>query len=209
MRSEQSFPQQDQESSFLTTFKAQESGNFCMSSYIFLHTPRLTLRHYTMDDLDRLHVLNTDEEVMKYIRPIQTDIDKTQRDLVKMLSYYGQEETVGYLAAEERETGAFIGSFALRDLDGTDKVELGYRLHKAYWGKGYATEGSQALIKYAFTEWKIPELVAVVRPEHVASQRVLEKCGFKYLRLAYYYRTHVRYYQMLAKEWTRTQALNS
>lgn len=173
-----------------------------MNPNVFLHTPRLTLRYYTMDDLDRLHALNTDEEVMRYIRPIQTNLDKTRRDLVKMLSYYDQGQPVGYLAAELRETGEFIGSFALRDLDGTDKIELGYRLHQAYWAKGYATEGSQALITHAFTKENMTELVAVVRPEHVASQRVLEKCGFKYLRLAYYYRTHVRYYHMLATDWS-------
>lgn len=180
-----------------------------MSSYVFLHTRRLTLRHYTLDDLERLHALNTDEEVMRFIRPVQTSLDKTRRDLLKMLSYYEGDQTVGYLAAEVRATGEFIGSFALRDLDGTDKVELGYRLHKAFWGQGYATEGSMALVKHAFTELQIPELVAVVRPEHISSQRVLEKCGFKYLRLAYYYRTHVRYYQSLASDWFQTQDLNA
>lgn len=176
-----------------------------MDSHVFLTTDRLILRYYKQEDLDILHALNTDADVMKYIRPIQESRQQTQRDLDKMLTYYDDEDTIGYLAAEERATGAFIGSFALRDLDGTDKTELGYRLHKAFWGKGYATEGSQALIQYAFEKLNLKDLVAVVKPEHVASQRVLEKCGFEYQRLAFYYRTQVRYYELHKTRWELAQ----
>ena len=58
-------------------------------------------------------------------------------------------------------------------------IELGYRLRKASWGKGYATEGSKALILKGFSELGTQRVVAVALAANVASVRVMEKVGLK------------------------------
>ncbi len=89
----------------------------------------------------------------------------------------------GFWAAEERGTGAFVGWFCLRSTGATtDEVALGYRLRRAMWGKGYATEGVQALIDRGFGEWGIRRVVATTYEENRASRRVMEKVGMKFVR---------------------------
>jgi RimJ/RimL family protein N-acetyltransferase len=84
------------------------------------------------------------------------------------------------MAAHEHDTGAFIGWFGFFD-EGDGVAELGYRLARAFWGKGYATEGVRALVAMAFATG-----FTVVRAETMAvnagSRRVMEKAGMQYVR---------------------------
>ncbi len=66
--------------------------------------------------------------------------------------------------------------------DPLDDPELGYRLKRSAWGKGYATEGSQALIDKAFSELGVQRVMALTYSEHVASRRVMEKVGMRLVR---------------------------
>lgn len=68
------------------------------------------------------------------------------------------------------------------DVEGTDEVELGYGLHTQYWGRGLATEVAKKLLALGRKELRLPTLVAITRPENLASQRVLEKTGLVYER---------------------------
>jgi len=61
-------------------------------------------------------------------------------------------------------------------------LELGYRLHKNYWNKGYATEVSKAVCDWAFDRFPIDRIVAFTNPDNIGSQRVLEKVGFQYIQ---------------------------
>jgi RimJ/RimL family protein N-acetyltransferase len=63
-----------------------------------------------------------------------------------------------------------------------DEVELGYRLRRSAWGKGYATEGSRALIRKGFTELGVRRVVAETMAVNTASRRVMEKAGLRYVR---------------------------
>ena len=56
--------------------------------------------------------------------------------------------------------------------------DLGYRFTQKYWGKGYATEASAALMDYAFNKLKIPCVYALIEADNLKSRRVLEKVGF-------------------------------
>ena len=69
------------------------------------------------------------------------------------MSFYARADGYGHWAAIEKATGEFIGRFSLCPDEGDlEKVELGYRLRRSAWGKGYATEGSQALVDKGFSE---------------------------------------------------------
>ncbi|WP_285568931.1 GNAT family N-acetyltransferase [Actinoallomurus iriomotensis] len=85
----------------------------------------------------------------------------------------------GYWAAEERSTGRFLGWFHFRPAkNGPDgEIELGYRLRRPAWGRGYATEGSRALIHKGFTELGVERVVAETMAVNLASRRVMEKSG--------------------------------
>ena len=90
----------------------------------------------------------------------------------------------GTFAAHEKATGAFIGWFHLRPEDGhDDEPELGYRLKRDAWGKGYATEGSRALVDTAFADLGATRVWASAMAVNTASRRVMEKAGLRFVRL--------------------------
>jgi RimJ/RimL family protein N-acetyltransferase len=151
-----------------------------------LETERLTLRQFTPDDADNLVELDGDPEVMRYInggRPTSRE-EIECRELPAFLEYYARSDRYGFWAAVEKATGDFIGWFHLRPRpDGAaDEPELGYRLRRPAWGKGYATEGSRALIERAFTDLGAQRVWAETLTVNTASRRVMEKSGLKYVR---------------------------
>lgn len=89
----------------------------------------------------------------------------------------------GIWAVIERSTGEFIGRFSLRLVEGDlTKIELGYRLRPSAWGKGYATEGSLALVDKGFSELGSERIFATTMTVNAASRRVMEKAGLRYVR---------------------------
>lgn len=150
---------------------------------VFLSTERLFLRRFTLDDASLLYALDSDPEVMRYISKGEaTPLERIEKDVLpRMLAYYERYDHLGFWAAHERASEAFIGWFHLRpDRFVPEERELGYRLMRRFWGKGYATEGSKALIHRAFTAWDIDKVVASTLIENTASQRVMEKCGLRF-----------------------------
>ena len=161
----------------------------------FLETQRLTLRRFTEADLDRLHALDSDPVVMRYVIPPRT-FEQTQAYLRSILDDYEQDPTTGRWIVSERTGQDFVGVALLKKLEGTDEDEIGYRFFQDAWGKGYATEVMQALIGYAFRQLRRPRVVAVANPANRASWRVMEKCGLHFVRLAHVYNTDVKYYAL-------------
>ena len=152
---------------------------------VFLETERLALRRFTMADADNLARLDADPEVMRFVSGgIPTSRDDIENQfLPAFLGYYERYREYGFWAAVEKPTGDFLGWFHFRPREGSPpgEVELGYRLAKSAWGRGYATEGSRALIRRGFTESGVLRVTAEAAAANVASRRVMEKAG---LRLA-------------------------
>lgn len=151
-----------------------------------LTTERLILRQFTNDDADLLVELDSDPEVVHFITggrvtPRSEIVDEV---LPNWLAYYRRSEHLGFWAAEERSTGDFLGWFHLRPGAGQpdSEPELGYRLRRSAWGKGYATEGSQGLIDKGFGEDGLERVVAETMVAHAASRRVMERCGMRAVR---------------------------
>jgi RimJ/RimL family protein N-acetyltransferase len=154
---------------------------------VFLETQRLVLRRLTDADVDNLTDLDSDPDVTFFInggRP--TPREEVERDeLPALLRYYERYPGYGFWAAAERETGAFLGWFHLRpppEGGSPDEPELGYRLKRSAWGKGYATEGSRALIDKAFRELGARRVFAQTMAVNTASRRVMEKAGLRFVR---------------------------
>jgi RimJ/RimL family protein N-acetyltransferase len=154
--------------------------------HVFLETERLVLRRFTEDDVDHLVELDGDPQVMHFInggRPtpraeIETDV------LPAFLGYYERFAGYGFWAAVEKSSGLFVGWFHFRPAKEAppDEVELGYRLRRSAWGRGYATEGSRALIDKGFAELGVERVVAYTMVVNVASRRVMEKAGLRFVR---------------------------
>lgn len=146
----------------------------------YLATERLTLRPFSADEADLLIELDSDPEVMRYLsggEPTPPEVVR-ERDLPSLLRGYDRwDGRFGVFAAHEKDSGAFVGWFCLRPEPGgpTDEVELGYRLRQDAWGKGYATEGSRALLDKAFTELDVRVVWGATMFLNRASQKVMEK----------------------------------
>jgi RimJ/RimL family protein N-acetyltransferase len=157
-----------------------------VNAQVFLETERLTLRRFTAGDVDDLVELDSDPAVMLYInggRP--TPRDEIENDVLPaFLAYYERYAGYGFWAAVEKSTGEFVGWFHFRPAEGSPagEVELGYRLRASAWGKGYATEGSRALIEKGFAELGVERVFATTMTVNVGSRRVMEKAGLKFVR---------------------------
>jgi ribosomal-protein-alanine N-acetyltransferase len=142
-----------------------------------LLTPRLRLRPLVADDLDDLVAVYTHPLVAAWIGPHSRE--RVEEELHRHIGYqarYGWS----FWAVEERATGRFIGDCGLQPLEGHGpEVELGYDLHPDAWGRGLGTEAARATVDAAFGPLGLDHLVAVVRPEHAASRRVLENAGLR------------------------------
>jgi RimJ/RimL family protein N-acetyltransferase len=153
---------------------------------VFLETERLVLRQFTLDDVDNLVELDSDPGVMHFITGGRaTPREEIENDLLPwVLHYYERGGRYGFWAAIEKSTGKFLGWFHFRPEDGhpSDEPELGYRLRRSAWGRGYATEGSRALIRKGFTELGVARVVANAMAVHTASRRVMEKTGLTLVR---------------------------
>lgn len=154
--------------------------------HVFLETERLILRQFTANDVDHLVELDGDPDVMHFITGGRaTPRDEMERDVLPaFLRHYERFAGYGFWAAMEKSTGEFLGWFHFRPKDRSplDEVELGYRLRKSAWGKGYATEGSRALIRKGFTELGVGRVVAETMAVNMASRRVMEKAGLRFVR---------------------------
>jgi RimJ/RimL family protein N-acetyltransferase len=157
-----------------------------LNDAVFLETQRLVLRRFSIADADNLVLLDADPDVMHFVTGgISTSRDQIETDfLPAFLAYYDRYEGYGFWAIIEKVTGEFLGWFHFRP--GPDappgEVELGYRLRKSAWGKGYATEGSRGLIRKGFTELGVQRVVAEAMAVNVASRRVMEKAGLRLVR---------------------------
>jgi RimJ/RimL family protein N-acetyltransferase len=146
-----------------------------------LQTARLVLTRMRAHDADQLHVFHSGAQVMATLGGVRSR-NETQRVLDELVAHW-EQHGFGYWMAHDRETGAFAGRGGLRRvvIQGRPEVEVGYGLMPERWGQGLATELAVESIRVAFDELKLPELVCFTLPTNRASQRVMEKAGFRYV----------------------------
>lgn len=153
---------------------------------VILETERMILRCFTADDEDHLVDLDSDPEVMRFLtggRPTPREV--IQNDILPaFISSYEPVSGLGVFAAVDKESGEFLGWFSFRskDANSPNEVTLGYRVLRVFWGQGYATEGTRALIRKGFTELGVQRVVATTYQDNLASIRVMEKAGLKFVR---------------------------
>ena len=152
---------------------------------ITVETKHLLLRPFTDADVDLVVELDSDPEVMRYLTGgVATPRAAVVDSVLPRFRSWDDLDPFGYAAAHERSTGAFVGWFAIHPADRTASVdiELGYRLRRAAWGHGYATEGSIALVDRAFTAPEVERVWAQTMAVNTASRKVMRRAGLRYVR---------------------------
>jgi RimJ/RimL family protein N-acetyltransferase len=150
---------------------------------ILLETGRLRLRRFTIEDVDLLVALDSDPEVMRFITYGVPTPRATYSDVIlpRWFALYESSPMLGYWAAEDRDEGGFLGWFHLRpDRIDPGEQELGYRFMRPVWGRGLATEGAAAVIRYGFERVRAAKISARTLAGNFASQRVMRKCGLEF-----------------------------
>lgn len=167
---------------FLTVAFLKRCRLFFVLIMILPPTSRLTFRRLDpVADLMQAYRMQSDPDVMRFIRTPDTDIESVKARLLLWKDYEVKCPDMGVWLIVWAETGAIAGHCVLREAEwkeGND-LEIGYVLLKEFWGKGIATEVARNLCDYAFSRFDRSFLIAYVDPENASSRHVLEKCGFK------------------------------
>ena len=175
-----------------------------------LRTERLELRLFTDDDLDALFDMQSDEAMTRYLYwgPRSRDEVRTDLERIKQLTAIDEEGDGIRLAAVLPETGAVIGDISLRRTSRAHaQGEIGYVIHPAHHGHGYATEACEAMLRVGFEKLGFHRIVASADARNEASIRVMERLGMRreaYLREDEFVKgewTDEVIYAMLASEW--------
>lgn len=144
-----------------------------------LRTPRLLLRQWQERDVASLAALNADPEVMRYFP--QTIAESATRRSVEAWSAEIDARGWGNWAVELLASGECIGFIGLsvpgRALPFTPCVEVGWRLARAHWNQGLATEGAQRALDHAFGELGLDEVVSFTALPNLPSRAVMRKIG--------------------------------
>ncbi|MBI5273725.1 MAG: GNAT family N-acetyltransferase [Chlamydiales bacterium] len=146
---------------------------------MILETKHLILRKFKEDDLDVLASILANKEVMHFSISGPLSRDQTREHLQKRILDHYEKYGFGLFAVVDKRDHQLIGFVGLitQNIDGEEKIELGYRLDPAYWGKGYATEAAMAVSDYAFNQLHIPQLISIIDPKNIRSLKVAERLG--------------------------------
>ena len=148
---------------------------------IIFQTRRLLLRNFTENDAQLIYELNCDPEVTRYtgdpVKDIQHAMEVLQHSILPQYALYNH----GRWAVHVKPHLEFIGWCGLKARPERKEIDLGYRFKKNAWGNGYATEAAHGCLQYGFEKLKLQRIVGRAMPQNIASLRVLEKIGMKYI----------------------------
>ncbi len=153
---------------------------------IFVETDRLILRELLPSDDKGMFELDSDKEVHQFLgnKPIE-NIEES-RKIIEFVRQQYITNGIGRWAMIEKSTNNFMGWTGLKLVketlnNHTNYYDLGYRLIKKYWGKGFATESAKASLEYGFTILQLTEIYGSADQNNLASRKVLEKAGLRYI----------------------------
>ncbi|MCZ4221893.1 GNAT family N-acetyltransferase [Pedobacter rhodius] len=158
---------------------------------IFIETERLILREILHSDVDSMFEMDSDRDVHLYIgnNPFTK---KTESEAnVEFIREQYLQNGIGRWAVIEKTSGNVIGWAGLKLItemcnNRSGYYDIGYRFIKRYWGKGYASESSSAVINYGFNQMQLSEIIGIADTANLASVKVLERAGLKKIELFNY-----------------------
>ncbi len=159
-----------------------------------LSTERLLIREFNRDDWEDVCAMNTDAEVMQTIGNGKVGtIEEEKSGFENILLSYKTGKGLGVWAVTTLSK-TFIGAASMTLLGNTGEVQIGYRFQKEYWGQGYATEVTKALVEYGFNQLKLKRIVATTNLDNEKSKHVLEKSGLRFQKTTTFYGLEMDYF---------------
>lgn len=146
---------------------------------MILLSERLSIRKLKLEDLEQLHKLQSNPNVMKYITNRPKTLEESERELIKIVNSYEEDQSdFLVLAVCLIESKEFIGTCAVIKNE-EKKSEIGYRLQEQHWGYGYGSELTKRLLIYCFEERNIDSVIANVETRNHFSVKIIENNGFE------------------------------
>ena len=142
-----------------------------------IKTKRIKLRNQTLNDLNDLYQILSDEETMKYYPKPYTK-EETKNWIIGNINSY-RKNGFGLWAVVLKSNNKFIGQCGItnQNIDGEVVPEIGFHINKKYWNNGYATESAHACLKYGFEKLNLEEIYIHTYVKNIPSIRVAEKIG--------------------------------
>jgi RimJ/RimL family protein N-acetyltransferase len=145
------------------------------------YSERLYYRPFRRSDAEAAFDFFGDPEVMEYSAfGVHPNIERTAEMLAGFIDH-NRRRGFGLWAVIERDTDELIGMAGLTEFDKAGDLELAYRLRRDRWGRGYGTEAATAWVEKGFSTLGLPQIVAIVEPNHMVSKHILEKVGMRFV----------------------------
>lgn len=166
--------------------------------YVF-ESERMNIRPRSLSDLEACLVMDRDEEVTKFIPGPWTEPDKHKEFVLSRMNMV-YPEGFGYWSLFSKDnSNSFMGWVLLLPYHYFgDEVEIGWRLNRKYWGKGYASEAAMVILNHAITVTAEKMIVADIHPDNIASIKVARKIGLSYSGVRTLGNAKLESYQMSA-----------
>lgn len=149
--------------------------------HVIIETERLILRRFESGEGQLIYTLNEDPEVTRYTGDPVRDLAHANEVLDQVILPQYTLYNHGRWAVHTKPGMEFIGWCGLKYRPERDEVDLGYRFIKTAWGKGFASEAAMASINYGFEKLGLRRIVGRAMPGNIASLKVLEKCGMRFV----------------------------
>lgn len=170
---------------------------------VYLETERLIIRDLLESDLEGIYALDSDPLVHQYLgnNPIST-YAQAEKNITFIRQQY-TERGIGRWAVVHKASGEFMGWTGLKyNID--DEIiygnkpfyDIGYRLIRRFWGKGYATESAIASLQYGFNTLKFDTIVGLAETENAASNAILKTIGLQFKHAFSYKDVVVNWYDL-------------
>ncbi|MER7171270.1 GNAT family N-acetyltransferase [Streptomyces mesophilus] len=151
-----------------------------------IETGRLVLRRWRDEDVAAMAAVNADPEVMRWIGDGSVRDEARTRAGIEAVEREWEHQGFGLFAVEVRGSGRLAGFTGLTVPhflpEVLPAVEIGWRLGREFWGKGYATEAAAAALRFGFLDRGLNQIVSISQPENTASERIMAKLGMRLLR---------------------------
>lgn len=153
---------------------------------ISLRTERLLLRRWRSEDVEAFAAICRDPKVMQFIGSGATRSLQQAEKSIETFECQWEERGFGLFAVEVLDDNAFIGFTGLSEPSFLSEimptVEIGWRLAREHWGRGYATEAARAALKFGLEDLGLPDIVSIFQIENEASRNVIRKLGMHFDR---------------------------
>jgi ribosomal-protein-alanine N-acetyltransferase len=179
---------------------------------VFAETDRILMRELVREDVDAFFEMDSDPEVHTYLGKSAITSKQEALDMIDFIRQQYLDYGIGRWAIVDKASNEFVGwgglKFRTDTANGyTDFHEVGYRLLRKHWGKGYATESAKASLKYAFEVLNLEMVYAMANIDNAASINALQKAGFRISNRFKFERILCDWFEISKQDWEKQTPL--